>query len=213
MKTHDTPEKSYDLERLIFFSDGVFAIAITILVIELHPPQGWDGSWMGLLHSLLGKVLCYVISFSALACFWTAHRFVFRHVQKFSEPASWLNLLFLLSLALVPFANAMLLEHVTQPVAVQAYIGLIMISGTILAILWGYLALIARDIDPRIGMAFRWLIFFRLLLMPPLLSFSSIWVGQHFGVLPSIVLTAVVAAVAGRFGVKPMPAEPSVKEV
>ncbi|WP_443747843.1 TMEM175 family protein [Asticcacaulis solisilvae] len=213
MKTHDTPEKTYDLERLIFFSDGVFAIAITILVIELHPPEGWDGSWGSLLHTLFGRVICYVISFSALACFWTAHRFIFRHVQKFSEPASLLNLAFLLAISLMPFANAMLLEHVTQPVAVQAYIGLISIAGTIMALLWAYLALIARHIDSRIGLGFRWLVFFRLLLMPPLLSFSSVWVGQHFGVLPSIIFTTVIAAVAGRFGFKPMPSEPSVKEL
>lgn len=213
MKTHDTPEKTYDLERLIFFSDGVFAIAVTILVIELHPPEGWDGSWTTLLHGLLGKVVCYVISFSALAAFWTAHRFIFRHVQKFSEPASLLNLLFLLSLSLIPFANALLIEHVAQPVATQAYVGLVMIASTVMALLWAYLALIARHIDPRIGWAFRWVVLARLLIMPPLLCFSSIWVGQHFGVLPSVLFTAVVAAVAGRFGVKPMPAEPTVKEV
>lgn len=212
MKTHDTPEKTYDLERLIFFSDGVFAIAITILVIELHPPQGWDGSWTTLLNGLLGKVVCYVISFSVLAAFWTAHRFIFRHVQKFSEPASLLNLVFLLAISLVPFVNAMLIEHATQTTATQAYIGLVMIASTVMALLWAYLALIARHIDPRIGMAFRWLVLARLLIMPPLLSFLSIWIGQHFGIAPSVIFTAVVAAVAGRFGVKPMPSEPGMKE-
>jgi len=213
MKTHDTPEKTYDLERLIFFSDGVFAIAITILVIELHPPEGWDGSWQALINSLLAKIVCYVISFSALAAFWTAHRFIFRHVQKFTEPASLFNLLFLLSLSLIPFANALLIEHTSQATATQAYVGLVSITSTAMALLWAYVALISRSIDPRIGLGFRWLVLARLLLMPPFFCFSSIWIGQHFGILPSIAFTTLAAILAGRFGVKPMPAEPSVKEV
>lgn len=213
MKTHDTPEKSYDLERLIFFSDGVFAIAITLLSIELRPPEDWDGTWPGLVRSLIGKMVCYVISFSALAAFWTAHRFIFRHVQKFTEPASLLNLLFLLTMSLVPFANAMLVEHIFKPVAVYAYVGLVIVASVVMAMLWAYVALIARVIEPRIGMAFRWVVLIRLLAMPPLLSFTSIWVGQHFGVLPSVLFTALAAIIAGRFGVKPIPSDPGVKEL
>ncbi len=213
MKTHDTPEKSYDLERLIFFSDGVFAIAITILVIEMHPPEGWDGSWQGLINSLFAKLICYVLSFSTLAFFWTAHRFIFRYVQKFTEPASLLNLLLLLTMSLVPFANGLLIEHVTADTAREAYLGLVFAASTVMGLLWAYLALISKSIDSRIGLAFRWVVLVRLLIMPPILAFCSIWVGQHFGIWPSVILTASFAAVAGRFGVKPIPSEPTVKEL
>ena len=213
MKTHDTPEKSYDLERLIFFSDGVFAIAITILVIEMHPPEGWDGSWQSLINVLFAKLICYVLSFSTLAFFWTAHRFVFRYVQKFTEPASLLNLLLLLTMSLVPFANALLIENVRATTATQAYLGLVTAASTVMGLLWAYLALISKSIDPRIGKGFRWLVMVRLLFLPPILAFCSIWVGQHYGVWPSVLLTSSFAAIAGRFGVKPMPSDPSVKEL
>ena len=213
MKTHDTPEKSYDLERLIFFSDGVFAIAITLLVIELHPPEGWDGSWLGLYHSLLGRMACYVISFSALAAFWTAHRFMFRHVQRFAEPVSLLNLVFLFCMSLISFGNALLLEHANQPVAIAAFIGLICIASAILALMWGLMALVLKLVDPRIGLAYRWLVLARFLLMPPAIALVSIWIGQHFGIGPSVIVTAIFVTIAGRFGVKPIPSQPSVKEV
>ena len=213
MKTHKTPEKQYDLERLIFFSDGVFAIAITLLVIEMHPPEHWDGSWAMLISGIGAKVICYTISFCALAAFWTAHRFIFRHVEKFSEPASLINLLFLLTMSLVPFANAMLVDHVVQPVAINVYVGLVVAAATCMAAMWAYLALLTRSITPEIGTAFRWIVFLRLLLMPPILSFGSIWLGSHYGPWVAVACTVVIAVAAGRFRVLPMPAKPEVKEI
>ena len=135
MKKHDTPEKSYDLERLIFFSDGVFAIAVTLLVIEMRPPEHWDGSWAMLLQGIGAKAICYAISFFALAGFWTAHRFIFRYVGKFTEPASLLNLFFLMTISLVPFGNAMLVDHVVQPVAIDIFVGLMALISTFMAAL------------------------------------------------------------------------------
>ena len=102
MKEHDTPVKNYDLERLLFFSDGVFAIAITLLAIELHPPHGWDGRFETLFNATAGLLIFYAISFFAIAMFWMAHRGVFRHVIKFNEVASLLNILFLMFFCLVP---------------------------------------------------------------------------------------------------------------
>ncbi len=114
---------------------------------------------------------------------------------------------------MIPFANATLVEHFRDTVAITAYVGLVCAASTVMAVLWAYLALISKTIEPRIGTAFRWLVLVRFLVMPPLFSFISIWVGQHYGIVPSIALTAVIAAVAGRFGVKPVPAEPEVREV
>ncbi len=213
MKKHNTPERSYDLERLIFFSDGVFAIAITLLVIEMHPPEHWDGSWAVLINGIGAKIICYTISFCALAAFWTAHRFIFRYVEKFSEPASLLNLLFLLTMSLVPFANALLVDHVVQPVAIDAYVGLVVLAAMAMSALWAYLALLTQSISPQIGKAFRWIVFGRLLLMPPILSFGSIWLGSHFGPWVAMATTIVVAAISGRFRVPPVPSQPEVREL
>jgi len=213
MKTHKTPEKSYDLERLVFFSDGVFAIAVTLLVIEMRPPEHWDGSWPMLLNGIGAKAIGYAISFFALAGFWTAHRFIFRHVEKFSEPASLLNLFFLMTISLVPFGNAMLVDHVVQPVAIDIFVGLTAVISTFMALMWAYLALLTPSIAAEIGQAFRWVVLFRLWLMPPILSFGSIWLGSHYGPVVAVVCTALIAAVAGRFKVPPVPARPEVKEL
>ncbi len=213
MKKHDTPEKQYDLERLIFFSDGVFAIAITLLVIEMHPPEHWDGTLQGLVNGIATKIICYVVSFGALAAFWTAHRFIFRHVERFTEPASLLNLLFLLTMSLVPFVNALLVDHMSAAMAINVYVGLVVLSSAAMALLWAYLALISQSINPAIGWGFRWLVLARFLIMPPLLAFTSIWMGRHFGPLVAIVFTAAAAALAGHFGVKPVPTRPEVKEL
>ncbi len=213
MKTHKTPEKSYDLERLIFFSDGVFAIAITLLVIELRLPEHWDGSWGMLVEGLGAKIVCYAISFCALSAFWTAHRFIFRHVEKFSEPASLLNLLFLLTMSLVPFANAMLVDHVTMTVTIDIYIALVIAASTCMAAMWGYLALLTPSINPSIGRIARWIVFGRLLLMPPILSIGSIWLGRHFGPWVAVACTVAAAAVASRLKAPPIPDKPEVKEL
>ena len=213
MKSHKSPEKQYDLERLIFFSDGVFAIAITLLVIEFRLPEHWDGSWAMLIDGLGPKIICYAISFCALTAFWTAHRFIFRYVEKFSEPASLLNLLFLLTMSLVPFANAMLVEHSAQMVAIELYVGLVIAASTCMAAMWGYLALLVPSINAEIGTVYRWIVFVRLLVMPPIFSVGSIWLGERFGPWVAVSCTLVIAIAAGRFRVLPMPARPEVKEI
>jgi len=58
MQSHDTPKKDYDLERTVFFADGVFAFAM--MVIDLPPPEGWDGHFATLLHALAGKVISFL---------------------------------------------------------------------------------------------------------------------------------------------------------
>ena len=201
MKSHDTPEKVYDLERLIFFSDGVFAIAITLLVIEMHPPQGWNGSLLALFEELKPHVLYYAISFTAIGSFWMSHRLVFRYVQRFSEPASWINLMFLMLVGLMPVATAILQQGVVVGQAylssIEVYVGLIVTISFVVGLLWGYVSLIGKLVDPRVTMHFRWITLVRLAVIPPVMCSASLWFGLHFGLAPAVIFVAACAFVSG----------------
>ncbi|MEI9906117.1 MAG: TMEM175 family protein [Asticcacaulis sp.] len=207
MKTHDTPEKSYDLERLIFFSDGVFAIAITLLVIEMHPPTEWDGSLISLMQALAPKVLYYAISFSAIGAFWMSHRLIFRYVQTFRETVSWFNLLFLLLIGLMPLATAVLQEgqatHSMSLAAVEVYVGLICLLSVVVGLLWGYVSLVAKLVDPRVTTHFKWITLVRLAIIPPVMCSASLWFGARFGLWPAMIFVAICAFISGRIHSSP----------
>jgi uncharacterized membrane protein len=95
--------------RIEAFSDGVFAIIITLLVLEIHVPQvqGKDIS-SGLAHSLLAmgpKFLTYILSFVIVCIWWVAH-YLFHALKRSARGLLWLNSLFLLWRAFIPFPTS-----------------------------------------------------------------------------------------------------------
>lgn len=192
MQDHKTPEKNYDLERLIFFSDGVFAIAITLLVIELHAPEQWDHSLSGLFEHVGVRLIYYFISFAATGAFWMMHRFIFRHVRVFKETAAWINLLFLAMVCLIPFGNMLLGTGAITLTVVWTYIGLMSVTSIIGGFLWVYLSLIAKVTDPRLTTRFKLLMLLRIAIMPPIMCAASLVVGMYFGMLPSAIFAAAI---------------------
>jgi uncharacterized membrane protein len=192
MNSHDTPEKSYDLERLIFFSDGVFAIAITLLVIELHPPENWDHSFSGLMEHVAAHLVYYFISFAALGAFWMMHRFIFRHVRVFRETASWINLLFLATVCLIPFGNMLLGAGDITMNVIWIYIGLMSAASLVGGFLWSYLSLITAATDPRLTTGFKLIMLLRIAILPPVMCAASLWVGMLYGMLPSGLFAAAI---------------------
>ncbi len=212
MQNHDTPEKSYDLERLIFFSDGVFAIAITLLAIELHPPENWDHTFAGLWHHVGGSIAYYFISFAALGAFWMMHRVLFRHVRTFKETASWLNLLFLATIGLVPFGNLLLGDGGITLDVLWIYIGLMTMISFIGGVLWVYLSLIAKVTDPRLTTGFKLAMLLRLSIMPPVMCGASLWVGATFGLIPSTIFVAVIVSLSTLIRSKPYKDEPAISD-
>lgn len=203
MKRHDTPEKDYDLERLIFFSDGVFAIAITLLVIELHPPHDWDGTASGLIHHLGASIIYYLISFAAVGAFWMSHRFMFRYVRKFSETASWLNLLFLALIGLTPLANMLLGAGRLTMEVIWIYMGLMAAISFVGGILWTYISFASGVIDPELSTSFKWIMLLRLSIVPPVMCGASLWIGSHFGPWPAAAFVGTCTLLSSRLHSKP----------
>jgi TMEM175 potassium channel family protein len=104
--------------RLEAFSDGVLAIVITIMVLELRPPEG---TTFQDLAALWPKFLSYALSFVSLAIYWVNHHHLFQAARLVNGRVLWANLLVLFFLSLVPFATAWMGEHSFAPIPVALY--------------------------------------------------------------------------------------------
>src|SRR4051794_1008225 len=107
-------------KRLEAFSDGVIAIIITIMVLELRPPDGagFDG-----LQPMIPKLLAYLLSFVLVAIYWNNHHHLFLVVERVDGAVMWSNMALLFCLSLVPFATAWFGEHPGELAPVIVYIG------------------------------------------------------------------------------------------
>ena len=106
--------EAFQLERLILFTDAVFAIAITLLVIELKVPElehRTEHEATNALLRLIPKFIGFLIGFFIIAIYWTAHHRIFRFVRHLDNKLIWVNLFLLLSIVLMPFTTAYQSEY------------------------------------------------------------------------------------------------------
>ena len=152
-----TPVRERDprLDRLIFLSDGVYAIALTLLAVELGLSEGAaDLEGRALLESLLDawpKVLGFLTSFTFIANFWVGQLMIFDFVRRFDGRLMWLTLLQLLCVAFIPFPTSVIGQHVGDPVAQEFYYGTLVLTGLSLAALWWYASSGHRMVDPSLS--------------------------------------------------------------
>ena len=113
--------ESRTVDRLIFFSDAVVAIAITLLAIDLPVPHGatLPAFWSSV-HSNSFHYVAFLISFYAIAAKWTDHHDAFRYTRRMDSRLRWLNMLWLLMIVIIPFATRMLTEPGHQSPDVNA---------------------------------------------------------------------------------------------
>lgn len=113
---HNELRKEFQLERMILFSDAVFAIAITLLVIEikipeLHDEPVTDKALIYKLGKLIPKFIGFFVSFLLIGLYWTIHHRMFGFVTNYTRKLLGLNLLFLLFIALMPFSTGFYSEY------------------------------------------------------------------------------------------------------
>lgn len=110
--------------RLEAFSDGVFAIVVTLLIIEVHLPalvgSGNDAMWAAL-ASIAPKLISFTVSFATIAIYWVNHHHFFSRVTHSDWKLLWANNFLLFWLTVVPFTTAVVGDHPTEPVAVFIY--------------------------------------------------------------------------------------------
>jgi uncharacterized membrane protein len=109
------------------FSDGVIAILITIMVLELRTPVGT--SWHSLSHEL-PVLLAYALSFVYLGIYWNNHHHMLAAVSRVSGGAMWANLHLLFWLSLIPFSTAWMSEHRFPPVPTAVY-GIVLLCAAL----------------------------------------------------------------------------------
>ncbi|MCX4681904.1 TMEM175 family protein [Streptomyces sp. NBC_01433] len=113
-------EKS--LDRLTALSDGIFAISMTLLVLDIHVTAGLDpADFRHMAHDLLPKIGAYALSFAILAGIWRDHRRILQLTRRAEGLCMRLTLAGLGVIALVPFPTTMLSEYASQPLAVAVY--------------------------------------------------------------------------------------------
>jgi uncharacterized membrane protein len=126
-------EAEVEFNRIVAFSDGVFAIAITLLVLGLAIPRGVPDLRQALLDDQ-GDFLAYAISFAVLGRYWLAHHRFFSALERFDGRLMALNLLYLAWIALVPFTAGVLGDYGDRTEAAVLYaINLIFVSASFYA--------------------------------------------------------------------------------
>ncbi len=141
-----TAKEAMHLHRLILFSDAVFAIAITLLAIEIHPPEHFDtiASFFQQMHS---KLLSYAFSFGVVGIYWISHRRLFNRMTRADTVLDVLNFLMLGLVALLPLGTQLLWDSGMGP-SIILYVSLVTAIGLALALSWGYGAFIGDLVEP-----------------------------------------------------------------
>jgi uncharacterized membrane protein len=126
-------------ERVVFFSDAVMAIAITLLIIDIRPPETSEAAYPDALLAMLRHpepFIAVAIGFYVLGSYWMSHRAVFALMVRSSQGVLWTNLLFLFGIAIQPFFTMALAAHVPNTVSVAAYAFCQVFTGLALWFVW-----------------------------------------------------------------------------
>ncbi|WCT14670.1 TMEM175 family protein [Mucilaginibacter jinjuensis] len=137
MNVHEEEEikKEFQLERVILFSDAVFAIIITIMVIDIKLPEnlknGTVEHFQEAFYELIPKLIAYGLSFLIVAAFWMRHLKIFSFLRDYNAPLLVLNLLFLFAVSLFPFTVSMISGILDSNVlfftiGINVYVGIIL---------------------------------------------------------------------------------------
>jgi uncharacterized membrane protein len=131
------PRPVMSTNRLEALSDGVFAIVITLLVLDLRLPAG-HGNLEARLVSLGPRLLAYVFTFVVVGIYWAGHHALFYMIQRVDKTLLWLNIFLLMAICFIPFPAAILGAHPLDPTALRLYAGNLVLVGVCFILCWGY---------------------------------------------------------------------------
>lgn len=148
------------VERLAALSDGIFGVAMTLLLLELRvPAREMIHSESDLRHAfvaLLPQLLVYLMSFVTLGIFWMGQQTQLNHIERANRSLTWVHLAFLFSVTIMPFSTRLLAEFITYRSALLAYWLNIFLLGAILFASWGLATragVVKPDLPPEVPRA------------------------------------------------------------
>jgi len=155
---HDASRTKFQLERFVFFSDAVFAICITLLVIAIKVPDPDEmhiytdaALWKYLSHNSL-KFLGFFISFGIIGHYWSVHHRIFGYAQNYTTSLIWINLGYLFSVVLLPFSSGLLGEYASNTgmlIPYAVYVANMCFTGFMNIWLWLYISDPKRNLLTR----------------------------------------------------------------
>lgn len=141
------------LGRLAGLSDGVFSVAMTLLVLDLTVPAAHEIANADQLRialvALAPKLISYMMSFLTLGIFWNGQQVQLENLTEGDRHLSWINLAFLFAVTLVPFSTGLLAAFIDERLALLIYWANILLLGLLLLASWSY-AMRAGLVDPKI---------------------------------------------------------------
>jgi uncharacterized membrane protein len=148
------------LERIAALSDGVFAVAMTLIVLEIHVPKPVDiQGERALVHALTELVpefVTYLMSFLTLGIFWVGQQTQLNHFARADRNLAWIHIVFLAVISVLPFSTSLLAGFITYRVALVVYWLNILGLGLLLMLSWRYAmgsGLVKRDAPAGIDRA------------------------------------------------------------
>ncbi|HEY2660185.1 MAG TPA: TMEM175 family protein [Caulobacteraceae bacterium] len=152
----------HGLDRLAALSDGVFAVAMTLIVLDIRIPETVtvhsEAQLCAVLVGLAPRLGMYLTSFLTLGIFWVGQQTQLNQFERSDRDLSWIHLVFLAWVALMPFSTMLLARFITFRVALAVYWLNILLLGATLYWSWfhaGRAGLAKADLPPAIGAALR----------------------------------------------------------
>jgi uncharacterized membrane protein len=151
-------DSSLEIERLVFFSDAVIAIAITLLAISIGLPAGVTPETLPReILNLIPQFGVYALSFIIIGNTWIIHHRIFRNIKRYDTTLIWINNLFLLCVAFLPVPSRIFGVYPTQSSAIIFFNACLIITGLMQALIWWYATENHRLIDPNFSpQLIRW---------------------------------------------------------
>ena len=177
--------------RLEAFSDGVFSIVITLLILDVRLPNDATSLLDGL-REVLPQTVTFVLSFVIVGLYWVAHHNMLHFVRAVDRYLLWLNLTLLLTVVFIPFSASLMGRHIDDPLAVIVYGVNLMLVNAAGTALWLYAtarrALTHDEVPPALRL------FIARLHMSPVLAYAAAVALARWQIALSLVLFAAVPA-------------------
>ena len=185
------------VERVISFSDAVFAFAITLMALSLDipdlPTHLTQSELLDKLYDLYPQFESYIISFAVIAIFWVSYHQVFNHIKGSHITMVYLNLLFLLLITLLSLSTSLVINYGTYQIPYIIYCFIVIMTSSLLATIWWHATRNKRLVDKNLHPFFIKGVLVNLMSIPIvftisiIISFVNLDIAQYFWLIIALL--------------------------